>query len=488
MEAVLELIHRWGTFDTLCTIAGMLFLVDLLAYLPFFYVGFAKTENEKYVPERSWYLVTLGFSWMISCVLLSFGGVWSRLLGTATLYAIFRHYYIQRRWNSVRRGFGAPGFMSHWTMLYLLLIQIGLILDPSQFLGQRFLLMSRIDFAVIMICAGTYKYLIGYLHSDGMEYGRVNPFWGYRWSYYKKQSPSGLYVKFTNICASGFEILAGFLMLMPKFQLLGAAMITGSFLFVACYIRLGRLAILMATLPIIYCPNFLHSTSIEAMQQSSSAMHGPQWLIGLLSAAITVFIVVLPMVKINQYLNLFANKTLPEPLQTWLTRYSNWVPIIIWRVFTPDVTNFFVRIYHTDEQGQEHTVLNEARYALSDLSNPGLKLRFLHVTESIALTSVFTTLKYFPSNRQLFNDKLLTYAQSISHDIDSKPKVFRFEYVAISKGPSEFVFTAVGNFWVDLSTSEVWEKKIVEEFDYSAPSKFSPVRESVAPGSYVKAG
>lgn len=481
----MDFIEKWGNLDTLCLICGVIFFLDLMAFLPFFYVGFAKTEKEKFVPDRNGYLITLGLGWMVSAVLIASCGGWIRLAGTAFIWAVFRHYFIQRRWNSVRRGFGAPGFMSHWTAFYLLIIQLGQAIDSSGFLAQRFLTMARVDFAVIMICAGAYKYLIGYAHSDGMEYGRVNPFWGYFWRKFKGRSPSGLYVQFTNFCAFGLEILAGILMLLPGFEVVGALIITFSFFFVACYIRLGRLAYLMASLPMIFCPKFLGESHL-GFESFASVSPGT---ITLLSYLVTAYIVVLPFVKINQYVNLFMNKSLPQPLGSWLSAYANWVPITIWRVFTPDVTNFFVRIYRVSpDGGPDQAILDETRYALFDWHDAGMKMRFCHVTESIALTSVFTTLKYFPSNRQLFNEKLLTYTRSVQHDLEPKAQMFRYEYVAIFKEKDHFEFTPVVNFWVDLNSEQVWEKKIFEDFDYSKPSRYSPVREAIAPGSYIKAG
>jgi hypothetical protein len=358
--------------------------------------------------------------------------------------------------------------------------------------------MCRIDLAIIMICAGVYKYMIGYLKNDGMEYGRVNPMWGYFWRSSRGSDPAGFHETAANILGSLVEIGAGLCMLSSRWQVLGAFFISLSFVLIGLLIRLGRLAWLMTLLPALCLPGTLPSL----VERTPFNLHLP-WIVTAALVALTgAFLAVLPLVKFTQYYNLFANRNLPQPLQRWLTRFANAVPIIIWRVFTPDVTNFYLRIIAI-EGSTERAVLTEQDYGLGAVGNWRLRLRFWHVTESIALTSVFTTLKYFPSNRELFDQKLLTYADSLGLTAEK----FRFEYVSIQKrsvaeivamprervydpidfppGPGKrFAFVHVGNFFVNRRTRKVFEQKLVEGFDFSAPSRFSPVRESAAPGSY----
>ena len=183
-----------------------------------------------------------------------------------------------------------------------------------------------------------------------------------------------------------------------------------------------------------------------------------------------------------QYYNLFANRSLPGPLQKWVSTYANKVPLIMWRVFTPDVTNFYLRIY---EEEPERPLLDEATLKITHWQNPLLKLRFWHVTESIASVSVFTTLKYFPSNRKLFDDKLMRYSLSLQHALGRPLKRLRYEYISIHKMPDRFVFVHVGNFRGDFDTQQVSEEKLRPDFDFTAPSKFSPVRESASVGSFT---
>lgn len=469
-------------FDLFCRLIGLLWLLDLLAYLPIFTPFFGGLEKQGFRGGSRRRVGLLQGGWLLSALALIFGDRYFKLAGTLFFYVLFRHFYIDTRWSSVRRGGGAPGFMSHWTAFYLLLLQLAAFSDASGWLAGRVHWMMQVDFAVIMICAGTYKYMVGYMHHDGMEYGRVNPLWGYYWEHFRVQSPHSLYIRLTNFLAFSVEIVAGILMLVPQWRWLGALAISLSFLYVAAYIRLGRLAFLMAVLPMLYASAF----GPGLISETPRHWQLPEPLLLALGVLPVVFVALLPLVKIHQYRTLFANQPLPEPWQKWISTYANQVPIIMWRVFTPDVTNFYVRIYADDPRSGASTILcDEATLSYRRWNDLNLKLRFWHVTEAIAIVSVFTTLKYFPSNRRLFEEKLITYSQSLEWSLKFPVERFRYEYVSIAKGDREFVFRHVGTFTVDMNGHQVSEEKHDPEFDFSAPSRFSPVRESLAPGSFT---
>ena len=72
-----------------------------------------------------------------------------------------------------------------------------------------------------------------------------------------------------------------------------------------------------------------------------------------------------------------------------------------------------------------------------------------------------------------------------SQSLQLKARRLRYEYISIHKLPNRFVFVHVGNFRVNLDTNEVTEEKLRPDFDFTAPSKFSPVRESANVGSFT---
>jgi hypothetical protein len=443
-------------------------------------VAFGKIEERGFCGDNPKLIHQLQLGWFFAALGLMVGGRFWKLCASLFFYAVYRHYYIDTRWTSIRRGFGAPGFMSHWTAFYMALLQITAFLDASGALPLQVWWVMQIDFAVIMICAGTYKYMVGYLHHDGMEYGCVNPFWGYFWRLFLKAHPRAWYFRVMNILASVVEMVAGVMMLFPSTRILGAVAISLSFFYVGLLVRLGRLAFLMCLIPLIYFPDFGPSL----VQRTPFHVDTPALLLSAVEGLTWAFLCMLPVAKFTQYWNLFANRALPQPFQKWVTHYANQVPIIMWRVFTPDVTNFYIRIYEEDPAtGGSRPLLDHDTFSLRGWT--WLKCRFLHVTESIASVSVFTTLKYFPSNRALFNEKLVKYSLSLQHALGRPVERLRYEYVLIHKLPDRFFLWHVGNFRVDLDTQQVSEEKLVADFDFAAPSKFSPVRESALVGTFT---
>jgi hypothetical protein len=397
---------------------------------------------------------------------------------------IFRRLYINRRWNSVRRGCGAPGFMSHWTAFWIFAVEVARLLDGTGWLVGQIFTALRMDFAVIMLCAGSYKISVGFLKGNGMEFGRVNPIWGYHWHHFVGKNPGGLYPKTMNVLAAAGEVLAGILLLVPHPlpQLAGAALVSLSFFYVSLFIRLGRLAWLMVLLPGFYLPEVMSTAQMSTPYVQLS----PPWLF-LAAAPFWLFMALLPFLKFTQYYNLFANRTLPQPFQTFFVKVANFIPVIMWRVFTPDVINFFLRISQVD--GARKTVLvDEATtYSYKNWKNPWLKLRFLHVTESIAIVSVFTTLKYFPSKPRLFEEKLVRYAKSVAAEVSSPCRGLEFEYISICKTRDKWEFRPVLRFFVDLTTGQIVRQVLDPEFNAGQPALYSPVRESLRPGGFEPA-
>jgi len=475
-----DLMDLWNTFLILLSV---LLLLDWLFYLPIFSSLFASEDKEKFVKASQGRCVLISGPWLLAIFALGWGDGVVRWGACVFLWLLFRHYFISRRWSTVRRGSGAPGFMSHWTLLWVTAIETARLLDGSGWLVSQVLWAARIDFAVIMICAGTYKAFVGFLSGDGMDYGRVNPYWGYHWRFLRKARPNDLLSRGENFLASIVEIGGGILMLLPydPARLIGAFLITVSFIYVSLFIRLGRLAWLMALLPAIFLPGLLSSAmqSIPIIQLPAA---------GLTVAALPfwIFIAILPLIKIAQYLNLFWNKQLPGSLQKICDKIANTIPVIIWRVFTPDLTNFFVRVKGVRAQEVVPVATEEATYNYTCWQDSWVKNRFLHVTESIALVSIFTTLKYFPSRPDLFNEKLLRYAASINASFTEPCERFDFEYIAIEKTPQSFHHRHVLTYIVDVVQNSVTRESIDPEFDPSKPARRSPIRESLGSGTYLR--
>lgn len=474
----LENLLHWNFF---LKATAFLFFLDWVFYLPIFKSLFAFEQGSTWKARPEVLTILAAGGWLVSIGLAGLGPEPLRALGWGTLWVIFRLLFIKRRWSSVRRGCGAPGFMSHWAALWIFLVEMARLVDGTGWLVSQIFAALRLDFALIMLCAGTYKAAVGFMRGNGMEFGRVNPIWGYHWSYFSKKSPTGLYPKIMNILAAGGEIAAGVLLLVPHpwIQMAGVLVVSLSFLYVSFFIRLGRLAWLMVLLPALYLPEVLEGAQTGAPVLVQLPL---SWLV-VGAIPFWIFMGLLPFLKLTQYYNLFANRTLPRPLQEFFTVLADRIPVIVWRVFTPDVINFFVRISVQQKDVKKLLVGESGAYSYRDWSNPWLKLRFLNVTESIALVSVFTTLKYFPSKLPLFEERLLRYAQSVAADLSTSYSQIEFEYVAILKNPHGWIYHPACIFLVDLATNTISKQVLDPKFDLASPALFSPVRESIRPGS-----
>ena len=143
-----------------------------------------------------------------------------------------------------------------------------------------------------------------------------------------------------------------------------------------------------------------------------------------------------------------------------------------------------------DEAGEViESLVDEETYSvrgfLAPLPRVLFKLRMLHVSESIALTSVFTTRRYFPSDYGLFARKLHAYGASLQRGYGRRFPRLRFEFVAIVKDRGVWEYLPKVVFTVDMASGAIHEQRLDPSFDITAPAPHSPVREGVAPGSYV---
>jgi hypothetical protein len=154
-----------------------------------------------------------------------------------------------------------------------------------------------------------------------------------------------------------------------------------------------------------------------------------------------------------------------------LELYTNAFGLIVWRVFSVDLINFYVQIYEQTSNGDRRLI-----------SNWGRSLRYRQVAESIAVTSVFTTLKYYPSNRERFIGRLVRYARTVSHEPGS---LLVFRYVSVVKHEDRFDFHPVAEYLVDTAGAAVSERILDESFSVHAPAANSPIHEGARPGSYA---
>lgn len=389
------------------------------------------------------------------------------------------YYFFNRlRWTSVSRGMGAPGFMALWLGAVVFLLEVTVRHAPD--LQPLVVLTAQIDFAAIMLSAGLYKAAAGYRHRQGMELGMVNPEWGYWPSFWKQWPPTHPIFRFFNESAWLTEMGCGLLMLIPATRWLGAAGIFASFVFIATQIRLGFLCEMV----MVCCLLFVTSGSAtDAWIASANSALGiapavtaaplPEMLRSAIWMGCWAYLVLLPVVRIALFYNQLKHRAWPGPVQRMLDAYANTFGIILWRVFTADVVNFFVRVWEVPASG--------ARQLRSDFRRSGWS-RFAQVAESIALTSVFTTLRYYPSDRGRFNQRLLRYARTIPHAPSSE---LVFEWVDVVDRGDRFDYDPAMEFAVRLHDESITETALRDGPAPWRPAVVSPLHEGARPGSYA---
>jgi len=409
--------------------------------------------------------------WSLTAILLIVGR-WT--LVAAGINLIFAHYYcVQMRWKSVVRGLGAPGLMTYWLGFAIFLLELTVRVGPG--VRDLALLVLQVDFSFIILSAGVYKFTAGYAHNQGMELGMVNPEWGYWWRFYRTLRPSHWLFHTLNHLAWGTEVAAALLMLVPPTRFLGGLLIILSFAFIATQIRLGLLCemVMICGLLFVHPGSLVDGWLMRIMHAAPLASRSMPLLSGVVGTLLWAYLVLLPLAHAGMYYNFYARKRLPAPLQRAVERYTNFFGMIIWRVFSVDVVNFFVTIDRLDGATGE-------RAAISSWGNP-LRLRYNHVVESITVTSLFTTLKYYPSNTALFRERVLRYARTLPPD----GAALVFNYFSVTKNAGDFSFTPVAEYHVDAARTAVDERLINAAISVYVPNAASPVHEGAVPGSYA---
>src|SRR5215831_9811723 len=385
--------------------------------------------------------------WIASALCLVLG----RWVFAASLITLLlcRYFFVRMRWKGVARGLGAPGFMTYWLAAAVFLLELTARVAPD--VRSLALLTLQVDFAFIMLSAGLYKLSAGYARNHGMELGMVNPEWGYWWRFWKRVPPAHWIFRLLNHLAWSTEIVAALLMLIPATRLLGAALIMASFVFIATQIRLGMLCEMVILCGVLFFPPGSAPDQIvtRLLTGAIDAGVGTTWpaVAGPLVALLWAYLALLPLAHGGLFYNFYLRRSLPPPLQRALELYTNFFGIIIWRVFSVDVVNFFILIHREPRSGGARTLVSRHGWTGG--------LRYGHVCESITVTSLFTTLKYYPSNDAVFRERLLRYARTVPCAPNER---LVFEYLSIGKTALGFEFTPVAEYTVDFADGTVQER------------------------------
>ncbi len=394
-----------------------------------------------------------------------------------------RFCFIGLRWRSISRGMGAPGFMLYWLSALVFFLEYTRFYDPSGTLRVLAILTFKVDFAVIMLCAGQYKLFSGYPQNNGMERGMVNPWWGRLRAFYQPLPPDSLVFRFFNHCAYLGELVAGALMLYAPWSELGGLFMAGSFIFIFAHIKLGFLCPTVIASCLLFCHPGGWLDSLLPTVAHSVPASVPFWVHGInffLAAFLLSYLVLLPFMKLGTYYNFYGKKRLPDRWQAFQDRWTNLWGIIIWRVFTIDNTNFYIKLFLQDRDSGERELYSQpGRFEFSK------GIRYCHVCEFVCFVSIFTTLKYFPSNSPLFTKKLLRYARTIPC---SRDQVLVFQWVDIKKEDNRFLDVASKEYRVDLLSEELTVTDLADGTTATDSLRYSDLVEGAQVGSYAPSG
>jgi hypothetical protein len=463
---------------------GVLMLLTLVAALPharryFFserWGGFTESSPFTDAIQNPAAVTVVLAIWIAATVGLIAGRlvIWSGAINLACCY----YFFNRLRWRSVSRGMGAPGFIALWLAAAVFVLELTARRAPP--LRGLALFTLQVDFAAIMLSAGLYKLVAGYRHQHGMELGMVNPEWGYWPSFWKAWRPSHPMFRFFDEMAWSTEVACGLLMMIPATRFIGAMGMLLSFVFIASQIRLGFLAEMVMVCCLLFASagTAVDGWIVAAWSQlgAGTAVTGeplPLSAQQVLSVAFWVYLALLPLARAGMFYNQLRHRRWPPVIQRALDAYTNTFGLILWRVFTADVVNFFVRVWEQPPGG--------VRRLLSDFRLTGPS-RFSQVAECIALTSVFTTLKYYPGNRALFESRLTRYARTLPHRPDAQ---LIFEWVYIAPRDVRFDYVPIAEFTIGPGGAAVTETVLSHEVSVRGVPEFSPVHEGARPGSYA---
>ncbi len=414
-------------------------------------------------------------AWLAACVAL-LAGRYVVIAAGFNLLACY-YFFIAMRWRGVLRGMGAPGFIAYWLSAAVFLIELTRRHAPD--VQGLAVLALQVDFALIMLAAGIYKFTAGYRHGDGMELGLVNPEWGYWGRLWKRVPPTHPIFRFFNEMAWGTEAGAALLMLTPETRFLGGFIMLLSFVFIATQIRLGYLCeMVMVSCLVFFHPGSAGDMVVTAIVPGSDTLTPTPypWLSTALAMFLAGYLLLLPFARVGLSYNLHAKKALPGVLQRMLDAFANLFGLILWRVFSADHTNFFINIYEVPRGGGPRRLISDWT------AHRRYHGRYNQVAEGIVVTTLFTTLKYYPSNNALFVERLLRYARTVKRTPGSQ---LVFEHVSVLKQANGFTFAPAAEFVVDVEGGTVREVTIDPDRSVRAPIAVSPIHEAARPGSYA---
>lgn len=439
--------------------------------------GYAASSPGVDALHNPWMLPLVLTAWTLSAAGLLTGRY--TILCALLNLLLCRYFFVWMRWRGVLRGMGAPGFITYWMATAVFFLEYSRAYAPS--LQPLILWVFQIDMAFIIFSAGLYKLKAGYFKNEGMELGYSNPQWGSRSQWYQRIPVGHWVVRMMNHAAWAAQIFAAVLMAIPATRVYGGAFLFLTFFSIRFNLRLSFLCEMMMATAILFIargsgPDLWiagHVTFSEPAPAASGAWTGPvnvslEWFFW-------AYAVLLPLTHVGLFTNFYLKKELPFGIQKLLEKYANFFGIIIWRVFSVDLANFYIKINRCSRTTHQRQLISHW--------GKWRPWRFRLVAEAIAVTTIFSSLKYYPSNSEIFHERLLRYAKTL--DTDPKSEYLIFEYMRAIKDGNRISYVPIAEYVVDLAVPSIQENVLRGDLSTRTPHAVSPIFEGVRPGSYL---
>ena len=397
-------------------------------------------------------LLTVVWFLMNSLMLLEI----KRIYASFALLLICYYYFIFHRFTSISRGMGAPGYFTFFINKISFLIIIVSDYFPS-FLNNLINFISM-EIGLIFIVSAIYKIKSGYRTDRGINIGLVNPQWSYFPNFWQKINLFSIKYRILNFMSIYMELLGGIFLCIPKTQIAGFTLITLTFLAVATTVRLG-----------VLCIQIILSVStvfINTSETKNITNHHD-----ILSIIFLIIIMAQIISYLVNFLILFKEYNFKYMIKKFVHFMNKYYGISLWRVFTSDLTSIYVEVYAKNQLGEYRLLSEWGKWNC---------FRYRNVGESITITSIFTTLKYFPANSDLFESKLLTHSLSIKDYNFIKYKVY---YIATNIDYASHEFVLVSDFNVDKLNKVISVEVKNNTIDLRNPDNFSAVRKNSGTGN-----
>ncbi|MCE3229977.1 MAG: uncharacterized protein K0S32_4528 [Bacteroidetes bacterium] len=367
-------------------LVGVVFLFDIILLMPFAkrYLSDPYIENSFFSKKNLSYLAT--FLWIESAIALIFS--WNILIHALLFVVVYRYVFIDKRYKGLARGAGAVGYMPYQAALYIFIRECAM---QSGINSQWVYLVDTAHLAItawMMLNAGISKALNGYLNNKGVQHSLVNPMWGYWPALFSKLNPNHGLFMVMNILGVATEIGSGILLWFPATRELGAIILMLIFVFVLFTIKLQGLCLLMISIPILF---------VRDLGVYHDTVTPPVILPNILShVLITVYLTICALnvlVSAYQFIRLYTPVLKTIRINKYIDKLAGIVPIFIWRVFTYDVVNTFVKVSYRSND-RKCLMVDDKNYMFGNFKHICTNYRFIHVAESVVLSTLVNQIKY----------------------------------------------------------------------------------------------